>query len=474
MKFRITENKRAIILSIFLFLLLSWITFISEGVWGGADNYQHYNFSRYSFRHPEFFLDHWAKPLFTLLSSPFAQFGFIGVRFFNILLAVLTGFFCYRITSKLEYRNPSLVIIFNICMPVFLIMSMSGMTEILFAFLIVFSVWIFLESKYSWAAFVISFLPFARTEGIIILPCFFLAFCYLKRFREIFFLASGTILYSIVGGFYYNDFFWVVTKTPYGDAKAIYGSGGLWDFITAYPEITGGALAILLVAGLVSLFVKATQRNRKATHMIELLLIALPFLLYVFFHSFLWWKGMGGSLGLIRVMAGVTPLAAILCLRGWNLSEPQLSRIPWLKKSIVSALVIFLGFYAGTFYQLPVEYTGPEKVVKQASLWLKATGNIENKMYYHDPFFIQMLELDPTDPSRIEQYLPDKKHPENGIPVGSLILWDAHFSPNEGEVPLENLSGNEHFTMIERFIPHIPFISMKRYSYEVRIYKKTK
>ena len=53
----------------------------------------------------------------------------------------------------------------------------------------------------------------------------------------------------------------------------------------------------------------------------EYLIIFLPFLSYFCLHSFLWWKGMGGSMGLIRVITAVIPLASLICLKGFNLID---------------------------------------------------------------------------------------------------------------------------------------------------------
>ncbi len=42
------------------------------------------------------------------------------------------------------------------------------------------------------------------------------------------------------------------------------------------------------------------------------------FLLIFALHSVLWWRGRFGSCGLMRILACVGPITAIVCLRGWN------------------------------------------------------------------------------------------------------------------------------------------------------------
>jgi Gpi18-like mannosyltransferase len=208
------ENKLVLALLLITTSVFIYISIISKGVYAGADNFIHYRLSRYSFSYPQFFLDHWGKPLFTLLSSPFSQFGFNGLKIFNVLTGCSTGFLAYKISRQLGYKNAVLAMIFTFFMPMFFIMMFTGMTEILFSFVTILSVYLFLKEHYIAAAIAISFLPFARTEGIAVIPCFFLALLYLKKYKAILFLGFGVLAYSLVGGFYYHDFFWVVTKMP--------------------------------------------------------------------------------------------------------------------------------------------------------------------------------------------------------------------------------------------------------------------
>ncbi|MDQ3046843.1 MAG: hypothetical protein M3R27_04785 [Bacteroidota bacterium] len=79
----------------------------------------------------------------------------------------------------------------------------------------------------------------------------------------------------------------------------------------------------------------------KNDNITELLLIFSPVFLYVFFHSFLWWKRAGGSLGLVRVLAGIMPLVAITGLKGWNFIQRKFQFNHWLKRGLTAVLVFF-------------------------------------------------------------------------------------------------------------------------------------
>ena len=86
-----------------LFAFLLYLMFKSEGYYGGGDNMTHYRYSRYAFELPKYLIYHWGKPFYTLLSAPFAQFGFNGVRFFNVLISILSGWVAYLIGKHFNY-----------------------------------------------------------------------------------------------------------------------------------------------------------------------------------------------------------------------------------------------------------------------------------------------------------------------------------------------------------------------------------
>jgi hypothetical protein len=348
------------------------------------------------------------------------------------------------------------------------------MTEVLFAFVIILAVYLFLKQRYIASAIVISFLPFARTEGIVIIPCFFLALIYLKQYTQVLFLATGCILYTIIGGFYYDDFLWLITKMPYGDASALYGHGKFLDFIFAYGEITGKIIGLLLLVGSLYLMIHFI-RKKDSTSTLEFLLILAPFTLYLFFHSFLWWKGMGGSLGLTRVMAGVMPLAALLALKGWNfVMGYKLFSKKYLQIGLSVVLAFFIIKTTTAMYSLPIKLDGPPKLIKEASDWLKESDYDDKKMYYYDPLFFQMLDISPYDTTRIQELIPNREKPEEGIAIGEIVLWDAHFSANEGGLPLERMQKNEHFQTLKVFTPEYPFTVLGGYNYEIHIFQKIK
>src|SRR5262245_44889026 len=108
-----------------IFLVLSWLSISS---YGGGDSWMHYLFAHYAFKHPGNFLDQWAKPIFTLLASPWAYVGFGGIKLFNILCALLTGYLSYRIAVRHFPKMAWLSIVFVFGAPVYFVCVFSGLT----------------------------------------------------------------------------------------------------------------------------------------------------------------------------------------------------------------------------------------------------------------------------------------------------------------------------------------------------------
>ncbi len=471
--FKINEKKFVYSCLISLFIIFIILSFLSQGAYGGADNITHYDISRYAFKYPHLFLNSWGKPLFTALSSPFAQFGFNGIKIFNIIIGLLTAYFSYLIVKEINYKNAFLVILFVVFSPLYFIMLFTSLTEILFSFVVILAVYLFFKDKYVFSAIVISFLPFARNEGFVIIPIFLLAYLINKKYKAIPFLITGVLFYSIIGYFYYHDFFWVITQNPYTLRKSIYGSGSLFHFVKSTKSIIGIPLGILLLIGLFY-YILQFFRNGKTTKVKiinEMVLIFLPFLVYFFAHSYVWWRGLGGSLGLIRVIAGVIPLAAIISLKGYNFIDKLLS----FNKSFKYVLLIFTIFIVvrTTFitYKMPIKYSPAEQLIEETSNWLKSSKYNKEKIFYFDPYFNFYLHLDPYDNERSRWMIHVAALNENDVSENGIIIWDAHFGPNEGRMPIKRLLSNKNFKLLKVFHPVKNFKVLGGYNYEIYVFQ---
>jgi len=422
----------------------------SEGSYGGDDSYVHYRISHYAFKYPYLFFDQWGKPAFTFFSSPFSYFGFLGIKVFNITIATLTAFLCYLIASKLDLKYPILVIIFVCFSCMYFIVAMTGLTEIFFSFIIILAVYLFLNHKHILSAFVISFLPYARQEGYMIIGIFLIVLIIRRQFKAIPFLASAYLIFSTIYLLYFHKVFGLGEMIPYSKAVQ-YGSGDLLHFARSTKSIFGNLLLVLFLAGIVNLAIKVFKKPLFKTPFLieEVVLIFGIFASFFVLHSILWWKGLYASLGLIRVIVGVLPLAAILCLEGLNFFIPLISFNRYFKIVVIAIVLIFVIREPFHRWEVPVPLDNREVRINEVANWLVENKYDQKTIYYYETYLIHVLKKDPFNSNDANERVPDKDEPSKDIQEGSIIVWDKIFG--EYQMPLKNLLNDSKLELIKTF-----------------------
>ncbi len=438
-------------ITLFIVLLVNLVLlFTSQGVYGGADSYNHYLISKFAFAHPELLLDHWGKPLFTLITSPFSQFGFKGLILFNIILNLLTAYLAYLIAKKMNYKYAFLAIPMVSFAPIFFITSISGLTEIFAAFMIMLSLYLIVKDKYIFATILFSFLPLIRTELIFLFPILLLFLAFRKRYLALPFILTGIVLYSLIGGIYYGDYFWLYTQTPYKGARGIYGSGGLLYYVRNYKNLVERIITILFLLGLIKYvwdqYKKPTLILKK--YNLEKLLILMLIIIFGAAHSYAWWKGIGGAYGLLRLMAVITPLIAFMALEGVSFFFEIFKIKERLKSIIVLVLGIFIIVIPFLKFELPVKMEPNQKLIKEIANYTVENEDPE-KIYYYDPVFAHFAGIDPYNEETSVWGITNPEDPGLYLTDGDLLVWDSHFGPNEGKTPFEKVSLDSTFVLLK-------------------------
>lgn len=404
-------------------VLMLYLSFLSEGSYGGEDSFMHYLFARYAPAHPHLFLDHWGKPLFTMLSAPFAVFGFQGIKVFNILCVAAVAWIGFHIAQTLQWKRAWLAIPLIQFNALFFVTGISGLTEPLFALILCGSVLLFLKEKYYASCLLISFLPFARSEGNLMILLWGFILLLEVRWKPLPLLIVGTLVFSLIGGFIKDDFFWLRTENPYQGAEDIYGKGEWLHFIRANREIFGVPQSLLVVAGGIALLTDFFRRgNRQAVFM-----VAGPFLVYFIAHTLFWKFGLFGSYGLIRVMAAVVPLASLVALAGLNFVAEFLPLPNKILREAILAIPIIFAVYDPFFqYPLPYPLDDRQMIMKQVARWLPREKY--TRIYAAHPYFFHAAGIDIFD-TRIRRPLESSQHED--LSSADLIIWDNQFGPNE-------------------------------------------
>lgn len=454
------------------------LAFITPGFPGSSDGIQHFLISQLAFEQPELFLHQWNKPLYTVFSAGFAQFGFIGIRLMNVMLGFASAVLVYRTAGLNKWPMTMLAPFILLCMPAYLELLPSAMTEPLFAFLVAGIIYTLRAERTAWAMILIGLTPFARQEGYLLIPFAILFLIVTKRLSLIPLLAIGAIVFGMAGFVMLDDPNWLVNSFPYGSGAAdIYGSGTWNHFISRYEVLIGTPNAILLVVGLVLLFVHLATNGLsysiKDPQASALVFSAIIVGLFVVGHSYLWATGSSGSVGLLRVLASTAPAAAYLCFFGFQ----RIIRLPVFGptgQKVVGLIVLsLLVFQVPKAITIPYKRTETEKVLAEVSAWCNAHDFEQGKVYYHDPIIYFFTEGKSSLQRSAESTGITGKELAANFKVGDYIIWDAHFSPNEGRLPLDSLIMNPYVQKVKRFTPENAFTVLGGHPYEVTIFKKT-
>lgn len=455
---------------VFVFIVLFTLCFYSEGSQGSADSFKHFRISKYAFSYPHLFFDHWGKPFFILLSSPFAQFGFTGIRLFNILIGLSSAWLVYKTARMLGLKLAFTGALFALASPFYTSILLSGLTEPLFGLILIVSAYLFLKEKYIPSIIVISIIPFVRTEGFIFFPLFVIALALRQKWKVIPFLLFGFIAYSLAGYPFTHDIFWVINDMPYTGAGDIYGKGSFWHFFSHAELIFGLPLLILLIGGILYLCVRYLKNLNNSTLFIHLLLIPAPIIGYFMAHTLVRWIGVGNSIGLTRVITGIMPLAGLCGVYALQVFF-QKEKTVLTGKILAGLFSIWCIVLPFTTDKFPVQLSKEEVLLKKVGVYL-SEKHANEFMIYYNPTISFFMDFDPYDASRSREQVVDYRYPARGMKPGTLILWDSHFGPNEGRLPLEKLKNPAQFELLQSFYPEQPFTVLGGHNYEIHLFRK--
>lgn len=427
------SKKAAFIITLFCFLLSLVLILLSKGTYDPGDGVQHYLIAKYALKHPMLLLDHWGKPIYTLLCMPFAQAGFLGSNIYNLICNTLTSYFASRIAQKSGFKNAWLTIVLVFFSPLFFVSSFSGLTEPTFALILMASVLLLLNSQFASGALLISFLPFARTEGFFILPLFIMYLLHLKQWKAVLLTGAGSLLYALIGWVALNDFFWIIHQNPYKGAIDIYGKGTLMHFVAANDRLFGLPLVVLFILGCLSLILRKEKNTGTAFY----LLILGSFVVYFVMHSVFWWKGLFGSLGLHRVMAGVAPLFSLVALIGFNLIGDVLASKPRIYRAVFYFILFAVIIYPFKQYRPPLKPDTEMEVLIKTSQWIKSNSiSVTQKVYCMYPYLSMQLDVDVFNTKKyISTCMLKHGYFSSALLPGDLIIWDSHFGHECGFPP---------------------------------------
>ncbi len=437
------KNNQIFALLFVYAIAATFIIVFFDGTGDAGDSILHYQFAKFAPLHPKLFFNHWAKPVYVLLACPFAQFGFIGVKIFNTIVSLLTIFFTFKIAQKLNIDNAIIGAVILIFSPLSFVLTFSGLTEPLFALFISIGLYTLLVGKPIISCLIISFLPFVRSEGLIIIGVFCLYFLLKREWRLLPFLLFGHVVYSIAGLFVFNDLFWVFNKIPYASLSSTYGHGELSHFVKQLTYVIGVPIHILFWVGVITIIWKSIKKKIA----IEVQTIVFTgFFSFFIAHSLFWYFGVFNSMGLKRVLIGVCPLIAIIALIGFNFLTDEIfksKRIPKLISQCV--LIVYILIFPFTANPAAIKWEREMNLSKDQQSALKiaefiAKNRDPNQCFvFSHPYLSEVLKIDPFD---IKKRVVLNNNFMNHIRPGDIVIWENWFAMVENGVTKDFLDNN--------------------------------
>ena len=432
--------------AVLFFLISATVCFLSDTTFDTGDSITHYLISRKAFSHPEFLLHHWGKPLFTLLSMPFAQFGFKGIELYNCLISAWAAYFAFLTAEKLKWRYAWMVYPLMLFAPKFFQGQLSGLTEPMFALFLIAGLYFVLQERLAMAFVLISFSPFVRTEGFIILIIYGVYALVDRRWKRVPWLFTGLVIYSLIGFFYYGDLLWVFHENPYAGSdvgETNYGHGTLDHYVVQLMYVLGVPFYVLLLLGCVFFvfdFLKRKDRFTDPVYRKTFFLLYGCLIGFVASHSLFWWLGIFNSFGMVRIMISIVPLAAVVAVQALQqLSDGLVFYVPLEKKKVaLVSIYLIVGSYVAVFpftnnpaaYNLNKDFSASEDLglVKALVTKHQALLSQADAVYFAHPLI--EMELIGKIPYEKQVGIPPADELP-GLTAGSVVLWDDWFAVME-------------------------------------------
>jgi len=489
--------RRLSICAAMLALLILWAILWPQS--GDGDAITHFISARDGLHQPWKLMGSWARVGAMLFYLIPAQFGILPARCMAAVVSIICAWQTMRMADDLALPHAIWAGPMLIFQPLVFALAADTMTEIPMALGLVIAIRLWWRKRWLASALVMSYLPTVRPEGFFLCALWGAMFLFnadvgniWRRLPFAAALATGTLAWMIAAHVFCGDAGYFLHR-GWGwpaDSRALYGSGSFFSYINRIPFYCGAALFPLFLIGLRGLL-RWPRVCVAGLAILPLELIAPPsiretvlpfamlgilgafawvwrrekiaiawwaFLLVLSVHSILWWRGWFASAGLLRILACVSPVIAVICLRGWN----QLQRAPlWVaaKRIVTIALLVLMPLTAMDVYAIdPIHYR---------IFGMRATTQyaIDHHLLDAAP---RILVRDPIAQPLLghDVFLPLQGRAAElrrlaTAPVGSIVFWDDQREGQPQNVNLRDLSAMgyqkifEYTQTIHRPIPRI-------------------
>lgn len=427
------------------------LVFLNKSTYDDGDSILHYIQAHQAFSSPKYFMDMWAKPVFILLASPFATFGWWGMQLFNSTCILLSAWLIQQVFESYKLQGWWAVFLSFFAYSFFLVQS-SGLTEPLFMLGLTSLVYFEIKDKTAIALIILSFLPFVRSEGYIVGLIFVIYLLFSKQIKYATLVLVGTLIYGIAGFFVYEDFLWMFHHNPYNGDENKYGAGSVWHFVEQLPYLIGLPIFILFALGVYRGGIQLIQGKMEWK---EFFLIYGICLGYITAHSIFWGYGLFHSFGMQRVLIVLIPLIAFIAYRGIQWIHCAFHFVPPRIINIVLIIVVgvfpFVPNKMAINWDKQVSLSSSQKLIVQAHNYLE-DHNLTKRPVYVNAFYycVASNRIIDNKTDIISMHRLNQTKSKELVP-SALVLWDSYFAPTDAEIDSSELVHNYNLTELQRF-----------------------
>lgn len=433
-------------------LLLSVsFSFITRNTYDTGDSLMHYFIAQSVPAHPGNLLHAWGKPFYTLLATGPAQLGWQALLLWQCGLVAASAWLSYGVARRLGLPYAELAILFCYAAPDYFRVQFSGLTEPLFGLVLVASVYLAMAGRLGWSVGLVSWLPFVRSEGFILLGIWAVYLLWQRQWRLLPGLGLGYAVYSAIGAVVLGEPGWVFGRNPYPTISP-YGHGDWSTYVVGLLYLLGWIIGVLVVVGAAAMLVQLAWRTAWAQPLFaaELLLVYGCVTVFIAAHTVFWRFGIFGSAGLTRVLTALTPLLAVVALRGLQ-TVASLAATPQRQHRIARAVAVatvlfsFTGLRMAFRWQRDFGENGDVTLARQVARWYRQLPGGQRPIATEQPAVIRALHLDRFNLQAAPRATLHGQSRLAQLPRGTLVFWDDNFSLVQEGLQLQTLQQNPSF-----------------------------
>ena len=335
----LTNDTFFLVASLVLSIIYFSFSFYSDGFYQ-HDGPAHYLDMRSFWYNPNGILSTWSKPGFKLIYAVPSLFGSSFVTFLNCAFAAFSAFFAYKVAQK---WNPNIAFVAFILLAtqhMWINLSFRNYSELISAFLLILFTFLHYDKKEFFAAFVLSYLCTIRQEAYIIAGFYFFHLLFDKKYWCIIALALFPFLQNLWGAILNNDPLYLLNSiiSTGGGYQDAYPRQGFDHYLKFSPH-TYGAIALTLV---ITFFYSLLFKWKK-----EFLVVLVPGLIFWLLQCIFAWQSVKigpSNAGNLRYLLVLSPLIAVWGTLGLGNISQLTKQQKWGSLVVLLPFLIYVFF----------------------------------------------------------------------------------------------------------------------------------